>query len=312
LIDFIKHFLLVIATFCSACSVQHLSNTTISAEPTEVLLKHLYYLSSDNLQGRRVGTKGNELARKYIVNHLEKHNIKPLGSRYLSAFTISSPFKLKQGNNVVGFIEGTEFPDKFLVLSAHFDHIGARGRNIYNGADDNASGTSALLDYAKRLQQAPLRHSVILLFTDGEETNLKGAKAFIAQNPSLLASIVLNINLDMIGGSKTTKKLHYVSRRLEQVLSAEKILSLEQQNYAIVFKKGFRQSINGRKKNIRWELASDHGVFYRQKIPFIYYGVGLHRNYHQSTDTYQNINHRFFMSAVALIFHQISFIDENL
>lgn len=305
-------FLLVVITVSSACSMQKSPATKATAIPDKAVLRHLHYLSSDSLEGRQVGTKGGELSQDYIVSQLKINTIKPLAEEYLVDFSIVGLFSAIRGRNVVGLIKGTEFPEKFIVLSAHFDHIGGRGNKIYNGADDNASGTSALLYYAKKLQQSPLRYSVILLFTDGEEVNLNGAKAFIKQNPTLLANIVLNINLDMIAGSATTKYLRYISRGLNKLLGEDKILALQQQNYAIQLKKGFRQQRLRGNKNIKWQIASDHGVFYRQNIPFIYYGVGNHQNYHQTSDTYENINQQFFISAVDVIYQQITFIDQNL
>lgn len=306
------YFLLFGITVTSACSMQKPLVTKVSIVPDKPVLKHLHYLSSDSLEGRQVGTRGGKLSQDYIVSQLKINNIKPLAKEYLVDFSIVGLFNAIRGGNVIGLVEGTEFPEKFIVLSAHFDHIGGHGSKIYNGADDNASGTSALLYYAKKLQQSPLRYSVILLFTDGEEVNLNGAKAFIKQNSTLLANIVLNVNLDMIAGSATTKYLRYISRGLDKLLSDDKILALQQQNYAIQLKKGFRQQRLRGNKNINWQLASDHGVFYRQNIPFIYYGVGNHQNYHQTSDTYENINQQFYISAVDVIYQQITFIDQNL
>lgn len=276
------------------------------------MLQHLQYLSSDALRGRRTGTVGNQLAQHYIAKQLKKNNIISLGDSYLLPFSINSLFNRRQGNNVVGVIEGTEFADRFIVLSAHFDHIGSKGNKIYNGADDNASGTAALIHYAKLIQASPLRHSVILLFSDGEEINLLGAKAFIQQNPKLIAKTLLNINIDMIAGSVKTKRLHYISRGLSKILSTADISSLQQQSYTINLKKGFRQQNRDISRKTSWHRASDHAAFHRQNIPFIYYGVGHHKNYHQISDTFENINHAFFKQAVDVIYQQISFIDQKL
>jgi len=311
LIHFKKYLVLIVITLSSACSTNS-TTAKVAPEPSEPVLRHLRYLSSDSLQGRRIGTKGGKLSQDYIVSQLKKNNIKPLANEYLAPFSIAGIFNAIQGHNVVGLVEGSEFTDRFIVLSAHFDHIGSHGNNIYNGADDNASGTSALLYYAKKLQQSPLRYSVILLFTDGEEVNLNGAKAFIKQNSTLLANIVLNINLDMLAGSATTKYLRYISRGLNELLGEDKILALQQQHYAIQLKKGFRQASRRESKKIKWPIASDHGAFYHQKIPFIYYGVGSHKNHHQTSDTYENINRHFFITAVEVIYQQITFIDQNL
>ncbi len=310
---YIKQVLLFLfIALTSGCSLDNRADIKITTAPESTLLKHLFYLSSDDLKGRRVGTRGGQLAQNYIVSHLQEYGIKPLGNTYLAPFTVSGLFKDIQGSNVIGVIPGSKFENQFIVLSAHFDHIGGRNSKIYNGADDNASGTSALLEFGRRIQQSPLRYSVILLFTDAEEANLKGAKAFIAQNSPLLSHIVLNVNLDMIGGSATTKHLRYVSRGLDQLVGTDNVLALKQQEYGVSLKKGFGQQSGRESTNINWKLASDHGVFFRAKIPFIYYGVGVHKNYHQTTDTYQNINQRFFINAANAIFQQLIFIEQNL
>lgn len=313
----VKYTLMILlVALVQACSTVSLfgevADTTLSNVPDKTVLKHLHYLSSDALNGRRIGTTGGKLAQDYIARQLKFNEIEPLGHSYFSAVEIESVYKKSQGNNVIGLIKGKEFPNRFIVLSAHFDHIGSKGRKVYNGADDNASGTAALLYYAKLLKQSPLRYSVILLFIDGEEANLHGANAFIEQNPMLLSNIILNINIDMIAGSARTKKLRYISRGLEGILNKDKILALQEQDYPIKLVKGFRHSMRREEQNVRWEVASDHGAFYRQKIPFIYFGVGIHKNYHQPTDTYENINQPFFLSAVAVIYHQINFIAQNL
>ncbi|ASP49390.1 hypothetical protein B5D82_17415 [Cognaticolwellia beringensis] len=312
MINLKPYCLLLVVLISTACSIHKNSFSKIGYSPQETVLKHLHYLSLDSLQGRKIGTAGGKSSQDYIVAQLELNNIKPLSSEYLAPFSITGFLNSTQGNNVVGLITGTEFPNRFIVISAHFDHIGGHGNKIYNGADDNASGTSALLYYAKKLQHSPLRYSVIVLFTDGEEVNLNGAKSFIKQNAIILDKIVLNINLDMIAGHATTKYLRYISRGLNDLLGEEKSLVFEQKNYAMQLKKGFRQRNPCENKNIKWQLASDHGVFYRQRIPFIYFGVGCHKNYHQISDTFENINREFFLSAVDIIYQQIKFIDQNI
>lgn len=299
----------------AACSQQPLKTKQSTNTPNTSLLKDLHYLSSDKLEGRKVGTAGGELTQKYIIKQLKEANVEPFGNQYLAPFLIEGIFSDTQGSNIVAIVPGTQHSERFIVLSAHFDHIGGRGSRIYNGADDNASGTSALLHYAELIEKSPLRYSVILLFTDGEEANLKGANAFIEQNSLLMDSILLNINIDMIAGASTTKKLRYVSRGLDTILTQEKLTkySAQQQQAPVTIKKGFKQlGRNSQDNKIKWEVASDHGAFYRQKIPFIYFGVGTHKNYHQTSDTYDNVNHAFFIKAVDTIYQQITFIDQNL
>ncbi|SEL14514.1 Peptidase family M28 [Colwellia chukchiensis] len=307
-----KYWLWVIITLSSSCSIKPLDTVPSAPTPYNALLQHLHYLSSANLRGRQVGTTGNKKAQNYIVQQLVTANVAPFAGSYLAPFSIKRAFNTTQASNVIGLIRGREFDDKYIVLSAHFDHIGARGSKIYSGADDNASGTAALLEFAKWLQREPLKHSVILLFTDAEEVNLNGAKFFIKDNTHLVNKIVLNINLDMIAGTKATKRLHYVSRKLKQVLSDETISRLQQTTSPIKIVKGFKSKGRRLSQVTSWQMASDHGAFYQQGIPFIYYGVGLHHHYHQPSDSYENINHEFFTLASHVILKQIRFIDENL
>jgi Zn-dependent M28 family amino/carboxypeptidase len=310
-------FFVLAITACSNRTIEtekfsEMSQSSVAVEPS--LLQHLQYLSSDRLQGRKVGSYGNELTQQYLVEQLTKEHVLPFGESYLAPFLIDGILTSTVGNNVVALVPGSEYSDKFIVLSAHFDHLGGHGNQIFNGADDNASGTSALLHYAKLLKKSPLRYSVILLFTDGEEANLKGAKAFVKQNQHILSNIILNINVDMIAGSQQTKKLRYISKGLSTILSSKQLSAYitQQQQATIKIKKGFRRERNSLDNNIKWQLASDHGAFYRKNIPFIYFGVGTHNNYHKTSDTYDNINQPFFIKAVESIYQQIIFLDRNL
>lgn len=306
---------ILISLLIASCATQTNDIEVSVTIPDSNLLRHLHYLSSDELQGRKVGSSGGALAQGYLVEQLKKAGVQPFGQEYLAPFIIERSFNDLKANNVIAYVPGTKKTEKFIVLSAHFDHIGGQGKRIYNGADDNASGTAALLHYAKRLQQRPLGYSVILLFTDGEESNLKGAKAFVAQNQQLMTSIILNINLDMIAGNRRTKKLQYISRSLETLLT-EKQMAAYISNFEsapVQVKKGFRGvGFNNQNNKVKWEVASDHGVFYKNNIPFIYFGVGTHSNYHQISDTYQNANHEFFLNAVETIYQQLIFLDQNL
>ncbi|MEW6982951.1 M28 family peptidase [Colwelliaceae bacterium 6471] len=280
------------------------------------MLAHLRVLSDDSYGGRRIGSDGNKLAQNYLVSTLKAFNVLPFQGNYQHSFEQRKIFQTRRGTNVIGLIEGRKYKQQYIVLTAHFDHIGNKGSQVYNGADDNASGTAALLNFAEKISQAPLNYSVIFLFTDGEEANLSGATAFVKNNDSLMKNVKLNINLDMIAGNHQTKTLRYISDGLEQLLVPEHLVELVhlQERFELPIKKGFKQSERGYGLNrkTKWELASDHGVFYRLKIPFIYYGVGTHSNYHETTDTYQNVNLGFFVKATGAIFKQLLYIDKHI
>jgi len=301
---------LFISSYAQAIQVDTRSHV-INKEP---LLKHLSYLSSNELGGRKIASEGNKMAQEYIITQLENSSILPLNKEYQHKFMIKNVFNVIEGSNIVAMIPGSDNLDSFIVLTAHFDHIGKRGNKIYNGADDNASGTSALLALAQQLIKTPLKHNVILLFTDGEESNLRGAKAFAKDHQTIMNHVELNINLDMIAGNKRTTKLRYLSRGINDLLTEANMESLQtlQNSFDIPVKKGFRVKRLGSNKRINWLMASDHGVFHRAGIPFIYFGVGTHINYHQYSDTFSNVNHDFFHLATSAIYQQLIFIDHNI
>ena len=286
-------------------------NYVINKEP---LLEHLSFLSSNKLGGRKIASEGNILAQKYIISQLVSSSIQPLNNEYQQKFIIKNHFNEIEGHNIIAMIPGSGNIENFIVLTAHFDHIGKKGNKVYNGADDNASGTSALLALGQQIVKIPLKHNVILLFTDGEESNLLGAKAFVKDNQRIMSNVVLNINLDMIAGSKRTNKLRYLSRGINNLLTEANIEGLKrlQNSFDIPIKKGFRLKKSGSQDRVNWLMASDHGIFHRAGIPFIYFGVGTHKNYHQHSDTFGNVNLSFFHMATNAIYQQLIFIDRNI
>jgi len=288
----------------------------IPRENTEVL-KHLKILSSDQFAGRKFASKCSIQTQLYLISTLQELEVRPFKKEFRHTFDKPSLFQTKQGTNIIAHIPGTHHSDEYIILTAHYDHLGAKQGKVFNGADDNASGTAALLHYAKQLKHRPLKYSVILLFTDGEEVDLLGAKAFVNQQKALLKQIKLNINLDMVAGSKQTKRLRFISRNLKKVLSSEQFESFNQlqahfkTNSVARLTPGFRNSrgAGSNLKRTNWRMASDHGVFSKKGIPFIYFGVGPHKNYHSEYDDYDNVNQSFFLAATDVIYKQLRYLD---
>lgn len=291
--------------------------SSFEPEAEHSALNHLQTLSSDEFAGRKFSSKASIQSQSYLISTLKKLAVEGFENKYSHRFKQAGFFQTKQGANIIGFIPGTHFHDQYILLSAHYDHLGTKRNKVYNGADDNASGTAALLYYAKLLKQNPLKHSVILLFSDGEEINLLGAKAFINDHKNQLGKFKLNINLDMIAGSIRTKKLRFMSKDLDEILSKQDLAKFDsfqrhlKSNNRANLTKGFRSGSNAGSSINRtnWLMASDHGVFSRAGIPFIYFGVGVHKNYHSEHDNYANINHDFYISAINIIFQQLTFLD---
>lgn len=308
----------MILSGCSSVSTSKHNTLAVKTyfDPLQVkqLTTHLAVLSADNMAGRKFSSAESIIAQNYLISSLINSSVKPFQKRFLHPFKQSTLFSQKTGNNVIGYIKGTRFPNQYIILSAHYDHLGKKGAKVYNGADDNASGTAALLTFAEKITKAPLKHSVIFLFTDGEEVNLLGAKAFISQQNRLLPQIKLNINLDMIAGSKNTKQLHYIDNRLEKILSQDNIKHLQElpSSSLIKLKRGFKRDSYSGINRTNWTSASDHGPFNSKHIPFIYFGVGIHDNYHTTHDDFKNVNLEFYIQACQSIFEYLNFFDENI
>ncbi len=272
----------------------------------EKLIKDVKYLSSDELKGREADTPENAIAREYVVKRFKESGIKPFNNDYLQKFT----FKNRQGKsynatNVLGYIKGKKNPDKYIVITAHFDHVGVRNNEIYNGADDNASGTAALFAIAKYFKKKKPKHSLLFIALDAEEKGLQGARYFV-DNPTVpLKDIVLNVNMDMI--SRNDKNELYAAGTFHYP-QLKKYLIPVQKKAKIKLLFGHDDPKLGRDD---WTFSSDHGPFHRKKIAFIYFGVEDHKDYHKPTDDFENIQPKFYVNAVETIVIAIKEIDKN-
>ncbi|QOL25101.1 M20/M25/M40 family metallo-hydrolase [Thalassotalea sp. LPB0316] len=280
----------------------------------QTLLADFETMSSPEFAGRKYGTLGNELAQQFIVSQLKAAGVAPFKGEYQHPFEYERGLTVYQGTNIIGVKPGSS--GQIIVISAHFDHIGKKSGQYYLGADDNASGTTAVLHIAKAFEQVATQHTLIYLFTDAEEENLIGARAFAEQNPQVMATTALNVNLDMISGAKYTKRLYYLPYKVEQVAPKywQGQLAYFAMQHQLSVRKGPRayQTIQGQKKKTNWRSASDHGVFYRYKVPFLYFGVGTHQNYHTPQDTFDNTNHDFYLAAVKTIFDQVLTLEQQI
>ncbi|MFI5178832.1 MAG: M28 family peptidase, partial [Vicinamibacterales bacterium] len=176
-----------------------------TARPSSVidsaqLLRDLQTLSADDMQGRQVDTPGGEKARTFVIERFKASGIVPFGDSYTEPFTFAggrgAAAADRHGVNVVGHIDGTASPRKYIVVSAHYDHLGVRNGVVFNGADDNASGTAALFAVAKYFSQHRPSHSVIFVAFDGEEAGLRGARAFVQQPPVDASTLAVDLNMD--------------------------------------------------------------------------------------------------------------------
>jgi Zn-dependent M28 family amino/carboxypeptidase len=208
---------------------------------------------------------------------------------------LEKEIKILQSNNVIGYIEGTDKKDEYLVVSAHFDHLGKRGDDIYYGADDNGSGSSLLLELAQSFQQAVLEgqrpsRSIVFCWFTGEEKGLLGSKYYAEYPVFPLQSTVVNVNVDMVGRTddKYNDKTDYTyvigSDRLSSDL--HKINeSMNQQYTQIVLDYKYNDEADPN----QFYYRSDHYNFARNGVPAIFFFTGTHKDYHRTTDTVDKI-----------------------
>lgn len=271
-------------------------NDSINAE---LLLTDLRVLSSDDFQGRKTQTAGAKLARDYIAQQLALYQVAPLPNQtdYLLPFHYKKGLTSVEGVNVAAMVAGTAFSNKYIIVTAHYDHLGKKGAKVFNGADDNASGVAALLALARYTAKKPLKHSVIFLATDAEEKGLFGAKGFVQTPPVALEDMRFNLNLDMLSQNKGRNRLYISGARYYPELAPVVDKSKEQAGLCLVdgHRSQQRGSIYASRNN--WRQASDHAAFARVGIPYLFIGVTDHPYYHTVNDTYERINPDFYRAA---------------
>jgi len=265
------------------------------------LLHHVKELASDAYEGRRTGTAGAAKAQEYIIKQLELLEVGSLVPNFEQPFTFESRNKSYNGVNIIGSIKGTEYPNKYIVLSAHYDHEGIKNGQIYNGADDDASGVSALFAFAESFDKNPPKHSVILAFFDAEELGLQGSKYFVDNSVVPLKSIILNINMDMVSRNEN-QEIYVTGIKSHPLLETAYNDRKTTEGVSVI------AGHDGTDDKQNWMFASDHAPFHLKEIPFLYFGVEDHDDYHKPTDVYENIHPEFYKNAVESIismFHQI-------
>jgi Zn-dependent M28 family amino/carboxypeptidase len=279
------------------------------------LLRDLQVLSADDMQGRQIGTPGGAKAREYVLKRFTASGVEPFAdaeSAYTSPFTYSASGGdvvggVVRGVNVTGHIDGTAQPARYIVVSAHYDHIGVRNGQVFHGADDNASGTAALFALAKYFNTHRPQHSLIFVAFDGEEAGLRGSRAFVAHPPVDLSSIVMNVNMDMIGRDPA-EKLFAVGTFLNPFLKPY----LEHVAASAPVKLLLGHDDPNQKNVEDWTKDSDHWAFQQAKIPAIYLGDEDFDQHHKATDDYETMAYNFFIGASETALAVVKEFDANL
>ncbi len=289
-------------------SIYYYKNT-ITAED---LKKHLTKLTSTEFEGRKTGENGQKVAANYIADYYKSLEIEAAISEGQYFQYIPKEFLNGKSNsaseNVLAFIYGIEKPEEVVVISAHYDHLGLKDDKIFRGADDNGSGTSALLEIAEAFRMAynddegPKR-SILFLNLTGEEEGLYGSKYYAKHPVFPFEKTIADLNIDMvgrvdeahkdnenyvylIGADKISEELHFISEAVNN-----KYMQLE-----------LDYKYNDEKDENRFYYRSDHYNFAKNGVPVIFYFNGTHQDYHKSTDTEDKINYELLAKRAQLVF----------
>jgi acetylornithine deacetylase/succinyl-diaminopimelate desuccinylase-like protein len=255
-----------------------------------LLREHVEYLASDGLEGRNAGYPGNDKAAEYIADEMKKVGLGPAGDggTYFQKFKVAG----RETRNCLGVLEGSdpELRKEYVVVGAHHDHVGtadqghwgrlgkAKGEDrIWNGADDNASGTSAVLGIARAFAEGRLRtkRSVLFMTFSGEEGGLLGSIHYTRHPLAPMDRHVFMMNLDMVG------------RNPDRPMEIHGVGSAEGEVLRKVVEEGVDQAGLRAKLHDKVELLggdSDHSSFRAKRVPFVFFFSGFHADYHRVTD----------------------------
>jgi Zn-dependent M28 family amino/carboxypeptidase len=325
----LKPYWLTQLTQQESARIATLKQQALLAQPlqrlnAERMMTDLSWLAAAERQGRAPGTPGGIAARLWIFEQFAAIGLTPAGTEgYLQPYSVTEHFSLRRwfrgknavipgvadAANVLGLLPGTEPGLTPLIITAHYDHLGMHGDTIFYGADDNASGVAAMLELARYLKQQPLRHPVIFAALDSEEKGLQGAVALFRTSLFSADALRFNINIDMLSRN-TEQQLFAVGSYhhpwllplLEQVQqqSAVKLITAHDRPW---YKAGHTQD---------WTLSSDHGIFHQQGIPFIYFGVADHADYHTPKDTADKVDVAFYHQVVETVLSFLQILDRHL
>lgn len=286
------------------------------------LLDDVRTLAAPAFEGRRTGTAGSRKAQAYLLQRFQSLGLTPFGAGYAQPFSFTHhsfrglfaqgktyQVAYPQASNIVGYIRGSAAPRQYLVVSAHYDHLGVQDGQVYPGADDNASGVAAMLAIAAQFKRHPPLHTIVFAAFDAEELGLRGSRAFLAALPFPQDGLRMNLNLDMLAHNDSnqifvagTHRYGFLAPYVAQAAGRSTLQVLPGHDRP--------QLIAGLVED--WTDSSDHGPFHQAGIPFLYFGVADHPDHHRPSDTFEHINQPFFGKVAALVVDLAGVLDRNL
>jgi hypothetical protein len=356
-----KFNLFILTLFISNVFSQDISNKYAETITSEELKSLLYVYASDSFEGREAGTKGEILAVEFIRDFYLKNDIKPAKGTedYFQKMEITTPQRIslpdkipdsvrtfmQNGDmeklrnyamiagvrtggeklnsiNVASIIEGSHYPNEYIVITAHLDHVGIEGEDIFNGADDDGSGSMALLEIAQAFKIASLdgyrpKRSIVILHVSAEEKGLLGSE-YYTDNPLYpLEDTITNLNVDMIGRTDPTRDSdndNYI-----YLIGTDRLSSMLHETSERVNKNTVDLELDYRfnawDDPNRFYERSDHYNFAKNNIPVIFYFSGTHEDYHGPGDTPDKIRYDLLTKRTKLIFHtawEIANMDDKI
>ena len=276
---------------------------------SERLMSAVTTLADPKFEGRAAGSPGGVAARAWILERYKAIGLHPVSGSYVFPFKFSRKSMTAldgEGANVVGMCLGKDPKLPYFVVSAHYDHLGIRDGVVYPGADDNASGVAIILEVAAYCQKNPFRRSIVFAAFDAEEGGLNGSRVFVATPPVPKQRIALNVNLDMV--SRSDKREIFIAGTYHTpALKAPLEAVARRAPITVLFGHDRPKAIAGGVDD--WTNQSDHGPFHAATIPFVYFGVEDHADYHKPTDTADKISRGFFVDVAETILDAILQLD---
>tara|TARA_B100000575_G_scaffold184056_1_gene148001 strand:- start:362 stop:1402 length:1041 start_codon:yes stop_codon:yes gene_type:complete len=337
----------LILTLSTGCSQEITSSKYAESISSNDLKDLLSIYSSDDFEGRQTGTKGDITAANFLRDFYISNEIEPALNTidYFQSYQLNLPGRMYTRNytfpknlrtydryaegknivdtqNVAAIIKGSKYPESYIIITGHLDHVGKDGDIVYNGADDNGSGTVSILEIAQAFQIAvndgkrPKR-SIVFLHVSGEEEGLLGSEYYVNNPLYPVKETFANLNLDMIGRTDPTRG--YNNEDYIYSIGSDRI-SKELKKVSEMVNK---QTIN-LKLDYRFDVPndpndfyerSDHYNFAKKNIPVIFFFSGTHEDYHGPNDTFDKIRFDLLTKRARLIFHtawELANMDKEL
>jgi Zn-dependent M28 family amino/carboxypeptidase len=266
------------------------------------MLRDVERLAHDSMQGRLIGSPGVRAARDFLAARFDALGIAAPPSGRLQRIAVANARLpgVDAAWNVLAVVPGTRQPARWIVVTAHYDHVGigraVDGDSIYNGADDNASGAAALPVLAQHFARHPLGHSLLFAAVDGEERGMPGSRGLVDSLPMPRSAVVLNVNLDMVSRNAQNELYLAGPGRYPALLP---VAEAAVRCAPVTLRLGHDTEAAGPGND--WTGQSDHAAFHRVGIPFLYFGVEDHPDYHRPSDHADRVMPGFYVNAVRTV-----------